>query len=249
MPGAPTEHAHSFGGRGSPNQTLQPPFAVAQPPPHPTPTLTPGQQDHPRVARLRGVRQRRGGGRLCCSDYGQRRLPALADGPGRGECEQGRGLPPTRRFAQGGGGVGVAPGLHACVRAFKSGCIAPRPILLPSQITRLGCGPLLEIQLELVAPEVLWSPELGSSGGERWAAPDPRQGPHSFGGPRACDRALQAYLCCCKTHHRRLPFLVPTHASRIIPWRARPHHSLAGRLPGRRLPGQAAGRGGGQLRH
>lgn len=35
-----------------------------------------------------------------------------------------------------------------------------------SQIARSGCGPLLEIQLELVAPDVVWSPELGESGGE-----------------------------------------------------------------------------------
>ena len=59
----------------------------------------------------------------------------------------------------GWGGVQLLPRQATRKRASTISSNAP-------QIKRSGCGPLLEVQLELVAPDVVWSPELGSSGGE-----------------------------------------------------------------------------------
>lgn len=41
------------------------------------------------------------------------------------------------------------------------------PFSCRGQLAKSGASPLLEVQLELVAPDIVWSPELGSSGSER----------------------------------------------------------------------------------
>ncbi|GBF97683.1 flagellar outer dynein arm heavy chain beta [Raphidocelis subcapitata] len=68
--------------------------------------------------------------------------------------------PAWRDYVEYASGV-VVDGFAAAITASAGYLLSQMD---PDAIAKSGCGPLLEIQLELVAPEVVWSPELGSSG-------------------------------------------------------------------------------------